>query len=255
MQARRSQNNVSADSKRVGPRQRRHSGAANREGPAATQPGVDETQALERRLRRLVLDLHDGPLQDVASLALDLKHFRKQLADALDGSSRHPLVGRIDDLEARLVVLATDLREIATSAQRPAFLDRPFTEAVSTEAEKVEEAGDLTVTTALSGEFDALTPSQRIALLRVLEEALGNAQRHSGAQTVTVSMCVEPTTVRAEIVDDGRGFDLEGALIRAAREGRLGIVGMSERVRLLGGDFDIQTKPGGPTRIRLQLHR
>jgi signal transduction histidine kinase len=222
---------------------------------SASPTATDELRAIERRLRRLVLDLHDGPLQDLLALGLDLKHFREQLATALQSESQRPLLGRVDDLEARLIVLATDLREIATSAQRPAFLDRPFTQAVTKEVARFEASTGITVAASLSGEFDELTASQRIALLRVLEEALANTQRHTNARTVTVSMSVEPTTVRAEIFDDGGGFDLEQALVRAAREGRLGIVGMSERVRLLGGDFDIETKPGRSTRISLVLHR
>jgi signal transduction histidine kinase len=59
--------------------------------------------------------------------------------------------------------------------------------------------------------------------------------------------------VRAEIEDDGRGFDLERTLVRAAKGGRMGLVGMNERALLLGGAFDVRSAPGGPTRISVTL--
>jgi signal transduction histidine kinase len=59
--------------------------------------------------------------------------------------------------------------------------------------------------------------------------------------------------IHAEITDNGRGFDVERTLVKAARNGRLGLVGMSERVRLLGGRFDVQSRPGGPTTVSVVL--
>jgi signal transduction histidine kinase len=57
------------------------------------------------------------------------------------------------------------------------------------------------------------------------------------------------------VTDNGRGFDVERTLVQAARKGRLGLVGMSERVRLLGGRFDLQSSPGGPTTISAKIPR
>jgi signal transduction histidine kinase len=231
--------------------------------PRTPQPRLQATEATEealrtteRRLTRLVLDLHDGPLQDVLALGLDLRLFREQLTRHTDGDQEAPrLLGRVDDLEARLLVLATDLREIASTAQWPTFLARPFADAVAAEVQSFEQHAGASAIVELDGEFDELTASQRIALLRVLEEALSNIRQHSGAGNVTISMRQDRKRVYAEIVDDGCGFDLENALVRAARVGRLGIVGMAERVRLLGGKFDIDTRLGGPTRIALILDR
>jgi signal transduction histidine kinase len=59
----------------------------------------------------------------------------------------------------------------------------------------------------------------------------------------------------AQIQDDGRGFEVANTLIRAAKRGRLGLVGMGERVRLLGGSFDVQSHAGGPTTLSLVLPR
>jgi two-component system, NarL family, sensor histidine kinase DegS len=59
----------------------------------------------------------------------------------------------------------------------------------------------------------------------------------------------------AEVLDDGQGFEVEPTLVAAARGGRLGLVGMSERVRLLEGRLDVESKLGGPTRVAATIPR
>ncbi len=94
-----------------------------------------------------------------------------------------------------------------------------------------------------------LTDSQQITLLALTREALSNIRKHSGAQSVAISVTSDSDGVHAEIRDDGDGFDPEATLVRAARAGRLGLVGMHERVRMLGGRTNIDSRPGGPTVI------
>jgi two-component system NarL family sensor kinase len=215
----------------------------------------EEALRAERRLIRLGLDLHDGPLQDVVALGLELRLLAEHLSPLLsDGDDGRRVLGRMDDLSARLFALENDLRELAHSAETPAIAARPFRGAVAEKLEEFERTTDVRVQGQLDGDFDELTPSQRIALLRILEEALANVRKHSGARNVSVAMAADEQAARAEIADDGQGFDVESALVRAARRGRLGLVGMAERVRLLGGHFDIHSRPGA-TRITVQLYR
>jgi signal transduction histidine kinase len=106
---------------------------------------------------------------------------------------------------------------------------------------------------SVRGEFADLSDSQRIALLRIVQEALTNVREHSGAATVTVTVSGRRGQTTIDVTDDGCGFDVERTLVRAAQRGRFGLVGMSERVRLLGGRFDVDSRPGGPTRISAVL--
>ena len=214
---------------------------------------VDST---ERRLVRLGFDLHDGPLQDVAALTAEVKLFKRQLAAALPNEhASERLLGRVDDVEARLRAVGAELRELARSLEAPTLLKVPFAELVRKEVEQLEQATQIRVDVELEGDPNVLSPSQRIALLRVVEAALANVKEHSDARSVSVSVVVGRAGVRAEIVDDGTGFDVEAALLRAAREGRLGLIGMSERIRLLGGSFDLRSQAGGPTRVSVVLPR
>ncbi len=214
------------------------------------------TDASERRLTRLGFDLHDGPMQDIAALATDLRLFRKQLAQLLV-ESRHAetALGRVDDLEARLISVDGELRELARSLQSPSGLRLPLVDAIRHEVDTFRGRSQIAADLSATGDFDALTASQRIALVRVLQEALSNAQEHSGARSVEVRVSATRTKLGLEVIDDGRGFDVQQQLLEAARAGRLGLVGMGERIRLLGGRFDLESKPGGPTRVRATIPR
>jgi signal transduction histidine kinase len=213
-------------------------------------------EAAERRLARLGFDLHDGPLQEIIALGTELRLFREQLRRVL-GSHRHAsiVLGRVDDLEARLVALDGELREVARSLESPTVLRTPLPELLRKEAADLEARSALSVELRLSGDLEALTPSQAIALLRVVQEALANVEAHSGASSATVTVTAGADELHAEVTDDGQGFEVEATLVQAARGGRLGLVGMSERVRLLEGQLDVESRPGGPTKVAAVIPR
>ena len=105
----------------------------------------------------------------------------------------------------------------------------------------------------LQGDLTGLTDSQEIALLAVIREALANIREHTEAEHVTIALSSGPEGINATITDDGGGFDPETAVVKAAGEGHIGLVGMHGRVRLLGGQMKLDSRPGGPTVISLSL--
>ena len=100
---------------------------------------------------------------------------------------------------------------------------------------------------------DSLTSAQRITVFRAIQEALANVREHAGATTVEVRVRARRSAIEVRIVDDGMGFEVGRALAQAAQRGRLGLVGIGERVRMLGGTFEIDSQPGGPTTLKLTL--
>jgi signal transduction histidine kinase len=211
-------------------------------------------EAGERLLARLGFDLHDGPIQDVAVLAGDLHLFRAQLEDVLGSvDSGAALVGRVDDLEARVYAVDRSLRQLVHSLESPTVIRRPLDESLRREIEAFRAQTGIPVDLVLRGDFAELTDSQRIALIRIVQESLTNIREHSDGTQVSVSVTSGPSEIAAQVSDNGRGFDVERTLVRAARAGRLGLVGMSERARLLGGRFDVRSRPGGPTTVSLVL--
>jgi signal transduction histidine kinase len=208
----------------------------------------------ERLLARLGFDLHDGPIQDVAALAGDIHLLRSQLEAILASEAGiNGLAGRIDDLDARVRAVDGSLRQMVHSLESPTVARRPLDEAVRGEVEAFRNLTDQDVDLVLRGDFSDLTDSQRIAVLRIVQESLTNIREHSAATQVSISVTANSEEISAEIWDNGRGFDVERTFVRAARNGRFGLVGMSERARLLGGRFDVRSNPGGPTTISLVL--
>jgi signal transduction histidine kinase len=214
------------------------------------------SEACERRLGRLALDLHDGPLQNVAGITGDLKLLRHRFEIATAGSADGPrLLGSVGDLEARLGAIDTELRDLSHSLESPAIAGRPLTAALADEAESFRRRCDIALSVELRGELDELTSSQRTALVRIVQEWLSNIREHSRARAVRLLVCGGRDRLTAEVTDDGCGFDVAATLLEAGRRGRLGLVGVSERARLLGGSCEIHSRPGGPTKLLVDLPR
>lgn len=210
----------------------------------------------ERGLERLGLDLHDRPIQDAAALAGELRMFREQLASVVGSHPQARLIlGRVDDVEARIAALHGQLREMSHSLVSPMLLKRPLGALLELEAAGFRAVSDLELSLDLQGDLDRLSVSQRVAILRIVQEALSNIRDHGDARRIQITVGVRATHVEAAIVDDGSGFDVPHAMADAARRGRLGLVGMIERARLLGGACAIRSCPGGPTRIEVNLPR
>jgi two-component system, NarL family, sensor histidine kinase UhpB len=220
-----------------------------------TEPEAPLAAANERLLVRLGFDLHDGPLQQVYVLAQDVRVLRDRVAEALAPEHRQQALDSFADLEAQLAELNRDLRDLAHSLEPRSLLQQPLHEAVERELTTLEQRTGISTSLTLQGQFDALTDSQRIALLRVLHEALSNIRRHSGSRTASVDLTDNGDGVRMEIRDDGRGFTAETAEPNGEPPDGIGLVGMRERMRLLGGRLELISRPGGPTTVIAHVPR
>ncbi len=219
---------------------------------ASSSDGERLGQTYERRLVRTAFDLHDGPLQDLAALGAELRLLRAQISEA-ETLRPDVLVGRIDDVSARLGELDHSLRGIARSLETSTLADIPLADALRREADAFRRKTAIAVDVSVAGDLDILTMSQRIAVVRIVQEALSNVRSHSEASEVQVDLRATDESLDLRIADDGRGFDLRATAGAAARRGRLGIVGMNERVRLLGGVFTIESMPSVGTTVHVSI--
>jgi signal transduction histidine kinase len=211
--------------------------------------------ALERRLSRLRFDLHDGPQQEVFLLAQDVRLLRDQLGAMIEGHpDRERALARLDDLQAQLVALDDDLRRLSTAARSP-LAEESLAEALAQLTDGFRERTGVAPRTEIAGRIDALTDSQRIAVLSIVREALSNVRRHSDADAVEIRIIAGEESIEVEVRDDGAGFTPEVDGREAARRGRLGLVGMRERAHMLGGRTEIRSAPGGPTVVVASLPR
>ncbi|HET9080904.1 MAG TPA: ATP-binding protein [Trebonia sp.] len=113
-----------------------------------------------------------------------------------------------------------------------------------------EEAG-------LEVDFDAtagqgrLAPEVELGAFRIVQEAVRNTVRHAAAHRLRVAVTIQPDAVDLSVADDGRGFRPDSS--RAPRADHLGLLGMRERARMLGGSLDIRTSPGEGTLITASI--
>ena len=209
----------------------------------------------ERRLMRLGFDLHDGPIQDVLAAAADLRRLRDDIYPFLASDHRESALRRFDDLTSRLDELDGELREIAHSLETRSAANRPIEEVLHREVETFRQRTTIDANLTVEGNYSFLTSSQRVALFRAVQESLSNVREHSGASRVDIVLRSRRSWTELRIVDDGKGFGVEHGLASAAKRGRLGLIGIAERVRMLGGSFEIESAPGGPTALAVTLPR
>jgi signal transduction histidine kinase len=128
-------------------------------------------------------------------------------------------------------------------------------------AAEFERRFAIKVDLAFSGSPSELTADSAVALFRIVQESLTNVARHAQAHHVSIVLSVngddqdhlgEQTLV---IEDDGLGFDVKETLSRRAEKGNLGIFGIEERIRLLGGSCQIESTPGQGTALYVRIPR
>ena len=204
----------------------------------------------QRGLRRLSLDLHDGPMQDLVAVGFALERLRRDVSE-LPVDSRE-LSLQVDGIRDQLSTIEIALRELAGD-QTDRACETPLTELVADEVARFEQLDDAFVALHMEEPIETETDSQRIALHRVLREALTNVHKHARATNVTVRLYEEREVIYLQVNDDGIGFTPE--ILRRGATSGLGLAGMYDRLRLLGSTLQIESSPGGPTTVTAAVRR
>lgn len=209
--------------------------------------------ALERRLRRLAFDLHDGALQELAALGAELLSMRRGVVPLVEDETRDRVDGRFDDLQARLVAIDGSLRELLLTIDGQAEPLEALDTKVAREVAALRDDAGIEADLEITGSFAELTESRRIVIFQIVREALANIREHSKAEHVRVRVIEREGSVEVSVEDDGRGFDRDAALLDASALRRFGLTGMLQRVNMLGSELKIETEPGGGTRVSFVL--
>ena len=189
-----------------------------------------EGQETERK--RLARELHDETGQALASIRLGLKELEAQVgADALAA------------VRALVSSALEDVRRLTVELRPPALDDYGLAAALDRLRAVVMERSEMDIQLTVNPGLK-LSPEAETALYRIVQEALTNIVKHAEAASVSIVVTDAGSSVRTLIEDDGKGFDTA-----RVREGALGLVGMRERVGVLGGRLEIQSSPGGGTTI------
>jgi len=145
-----------------------------------------------------------------------------------------------------------DVRALSRELRPPLLEEMGWAPALELLCESFAERSGLSVGYKQSATVDRLPHESELAAYRVVQEALTNAARHAQAKHITVSTALESDRLAVSIADDGVGFDLDAATGEGAG---LGLLGMQERVDTVGGTLNIDSTPGGGTRIIAYLPR
>lgn len=203
--------------------------------------------AQEEERKRIARELHDQTSQALAALMVAVGTAATQSAEGVD----------VSESLARMRALAVDtLEEVHRLIfdLRPTLLDDlGLMAAMRWYAEtRLGEAG-VKVRVELAGEERRLAPQMETALYRVVQEAVNNVANHSGAQNFTLTFVLKTDSVTIMMIDDGWGFDMAELARSRDRKRGLGLMGMKERVELLGGTFAVYSELGGGTKITIDV--
>lgn len=211
------------------------------------EAGAATTALNERLLHRVAADLHDGPAQ---TLAFALMRFDEMVGAC--GRCDKPKNSSSPDLATIRRALRTsldDLRDIAAGLGMPGIAALSLADTARRAVRDFERHSSSRIAAEIDeglGETDIAT---KITVYRLLQESLANSHRHAPGSAPHVRVWRDGDRLRVEVADSGAGFDPAVA----ARSGRLGLAFMQERVRLMGGEFELQSAPGQGTRVHAGL--
>ncbi len=199
--------------------------------------------AQEEERRRIARELHDETAQCLTALRLGLERLcMTPGADELKVHLTQPLALCRD---------AEDGVDKLIFALRPALLDDlGLVEALRSHAESHLEAAGIALTFRVDGEDRRMSGEKEMAIFRVMQEAINNIIRHAGATSVNIQLQFRKNDLVVTLEDNGCGFDTAAPapMPRSARHG-LGLLGMKERIGLVGGRLIMTSRPGAGTRL------
>ncbi len=207
----------------------------------------------EEELQRIVLDIHDGPVQNLFAALSQLSVLRARMAALSEAPAEcAPALTRAIGL---LELSLNDIRSLIGAFHAPEFAGRGLAEIVEDLAVQHETLTGGAVTLEIVGRLPDVSLLIKIALYRILQEALSNIHRHAGVDAATVRVWAEEDRLCLEVIDHGRGFQpppLSGPEATERHE-HIGLRGMRERAALVNGEIGVDSRPGEGTRVRAEI--
>jgi two-component system sensor histidine kinase UhpB len=204
-------------------------------------------RAQEEERRRLARDLHDEVNQALTAILLRL--------EALSQAAPPELADELGELKRLVNQAMNELLQLARQLRPTALDDHGLLPAMASQVRRFEAQTGIKAELAASGGAPgALQPDEEIAVFRIAQEALANVARHADAREVSVGLRTDADGLELVVRDDGRGFEPGAASTTGGGDGGgLGLGGMAERARLVGGELTIESRPGGGTELCLRV--
>ena len=200
---------------------------------------------------RVARELHDGVIQSLIGLEMEVEVWRRSAA-----GEDPPAGDRLARIQQVLRGEILDLRDLMQQLKPPAIDSAQILEYLADLVGRFQQQTGIAA--HFASEIDELDLSPRVCgeIARIVQEALVNVRKHSGARTVLVRVSAPAGYWKFEIDDDGRGFGFAGRLSHTDLEiGRKGPVIIKERVRSIGGTLAVESAPGQGARVEIWLAR
>jgi signal transduction histidine kinase len=201
-------------------------------------------QAQEMERRRIALELHDDLNQSLALLAVELD----LIAQGPSGPGA-PHDGRLRELSSRVKQLSSAVHDLSHQLHPTKLEQLGLVAALRSLCGELGRAHGLGINLSAEAEMTSIPDDIALCLYRITQEALRNVIKHGGARHARVELGSSPDAVTLRISDDGSGFDPASA----AGKGGLGLVSMRERLRLIGGEIAVDSRPSGGARIEVRI--
>ena len=211
-----------------------------------------ELQTAENERSYVARELHDGVAHTTQQLILQAGLCRK----LLERRRLETLAEELATLEARVQYASQQVRDLIADLRPPhGEPDALFVEWVRAEIDTHLNRGGSPTEFELQADrpIPRLPDTTRIALIRILQEALLNTRKHARAQQVRVALTLNEKLLRLTVKDDGQGFRPSELRARPPDAGGAGLQAMRARARALGGEFMVQTRPGQGTQVEASI--
>jgi signal transduction histidine kinase len=202
--------------------------------------------AQEGERQRIARELHDGTGQVLTGLGLGLMAAAESVARNPDLAAQQLIA--LKDLNASAL---QELRDLIADL-RPSILDDlGLVPALQAQVKAFRDRTGIHAVFDNRGRRRRLSPEEEIVIFRIAQEALTNVAKHAGAEHVMVRLTFHDDATHLVVTDDGQGFDPAEALQTAGTRRAWGLLGMQERVTLIGGACEIASKPGKGTTVHV----
>ncbi len=198
-------------------------------------------EAQEEERRAISRELHDEVGQSLGALLVEVGHLSK-LVSPEDRVTQ----AQIAQIKSVAETAVKSIRDIALLLRPPMLDDLGLVPALEWQAREISRRSDMEVEVHSENVSEALGDETKVTIYRLVQEALNNAATHASAKNAKVTIAQNSDKITVEITDDGHGFDPE-------RQRGMGILGMEERVRRLGGTFRIESAPGKGATVKAEL--
>lgn len=212
------------------------------------------THSQEEERKRIARDLHDDTIQSLIAMGQRLELCRASLQN---DSSRtvSEATAQLSDIRRMVTETIETLRQFSRDLRPMALEDLGLIPALQFLVNDLARSDSIQAHLETSGSPQGLPPDLEVAIYRIVQEALWNVRKHAQAGAVTVRAQFNPQEVEISVEDDGVGFVVPEAVTDLASLGSFGLLGIEERVQLLGGRLEIVSQPGHGTRLGIVLPR